>query len=30
MGLLDEKFNSGGVIVTKLDGLINWARHSSM
>ncbi|MEM1407393.1 MAG: NADH-quinone oxidoreductase subunit NuoB [Bacteroidota bacterium] len=30
MGLLDKKFNSGGVMVTKLDDLINWARLSSM
>lgn len=30
MGLLDQKFNSGGAIVTKVDDLINWARLSSM
>jgi NADH-quinone oxidoreductase B subunit len=30
MGLLDKEFNSGGVIVTKVDDLINWARLSSM
>ncbi len=30
MGLLDQKFNSGGVIVTKADDLLNWARLSSL
>lgn len=30
MGLLDKKFTQGGVIVTKLDHLINWARLSSI
>ena len=30
MGLLDQQFNSGGVIVTKIDDLINWARLSSL
>jgi NADH-quinone oxidoreductase subunit B len=30
MGLLDQKFENGGVIITKLDDLINWARLSSM
>jgi NADH-quinone oxidoreductase subunit B len=30
MGLLDQQFEKGGVIVTKLDDLINWARLSSM
>jgi NADH-quinone oxidoreductase B subunit len=30
MSLLDKQFNSGGVIVTKVDDLINWARLSSM
>jgi NADH-quinone oxidoreductase subunit B len=30
MGLLDQEFQNGGVIVTKLDDLINWARLSSM
>ncbi len=29
-GLLDQQFNSGGVVVTKVDDLINWARLSSM
>ena len=28
--LLDQKFENGGVIITKLDDLINWARLSSM
>ena len=30
MGLLDQKFTTGGVIVTKIDDLINWARLSSI
>lgn len=30
MGLLDKQFNSGGVIITKVDDFINWARLSSM
>ncbi len=30
MGLLDKKFDTGGVIVTRLDDLLNWARLSSM
>ena len=30
MGLLDQKFEQGGVIITKLDDLLNWARLSSM
>lgn len=30
MGLLDQQFEKGGVIITKLDDLINWARLSSM
>lgn len=30
MGLLDKKFASGGVVVTKVDDLINWARLSSL
>lgn len=28
--LLDQKFQSGGVIVTKVDDLLNWARLSSL
>lgn len=30
MGLLDQQFESGGVIVTKVDDLLNWARLSSL
>jgi NADH-quinone oxidoreductase B subunit len=30
LGLLDQKFGSGGVIITKVDDLINWARLSSI
>ncbi len=30
MGLLDQKFESGGVIITRIDDLLNWARLSSM
>jgi len=30
VGLLDQKTGNGGVIVTKFDDLINWARLSSM
>lgn len=30
MGLLDQQFGSGGIIVTKVDDLINWARLSSL
>jgi NADH-quinone oxidoreductase subunit B len=30
MGLLDQQFNSGGVVITKVDDLINWARLSSL
>jgi NADH-quinone oxidoreductase subunit B len=29
-GLLDQQFTGGGVIVTKIDDLINWARLSSL
>ena len=29
-GLLDQQFESGGVVVTKVDDLINWARLSSL
>lgn len=28
--LLDQKFNSGGVIITRVDDVINWARLSSI
>lgn len=30
MGLLDQKLNSGGVVITKLEDLTNWARLSSL
>ncbi len=30
MGLLDQQFQHGGVVITKVDDLINWARLSSM
>ncbi|MFT6855252.1 MAG: NADH-quinone oxidoreductase B subunit [Cyclobacteriaceae bacterium] len=30
MGILDHQFEHGGVIITKLDDLLNWARLSSM
>ena len=30
MGLLDQRFENGGVIITKADDLLNWARLSSM
>ncbi|MFT7030027.1 MAG: NADH-quinone oxidoreductase subunit B, partial [Marinoscillum sp.] len=30
MGLLDQKFGQGGIIVTKADDLLNWARLSSL
>jgi len=30
MGLLDQQFGQGGIIVTKVDDLLNWARLSSM
>jgi NADH:ubiquinone oxidoreductase subunit B-like Fe-S oxidoreductase len=29
-GLLDHKFENGGVMVTRLEDLLNWARLSSM
>ncbi len=29
-GLLDQQFNEGGVVITKVDDLINWARLSSL
>ncbi len=28
--LLDQKFGSGGVVVTKVDDILNWARLSSL
>ncbi|WP_421893539.1 NADH-quinone oxidoreductase subunit NuoB [Marinoscillum sp.] len=30
MGLLDQQFGQGGIIVTKADDLLNWARLSSI
>lgn len=30
MGLLDQKFGQGGIVVTKADDLLNWARLSSL
>lgn len=30
MGLLDKQFENGGIVVTKIDDLVNWARLSSM
>jgi NADH-quinone oxidoreductase subunit B len=30
MGLLDQKFENGNVIITSMDNLLNWARLSSM
>lgn len=29
-GLLDQQFGQGGIIVTKVDDLLNWARLSSL
>ena len=29
-GLLDQQFEQGGVIITKVDDLLNWARLSSL
>jgi len=29
-GLLDQEFGKGGVIVTKVDDMVNWARLSSL
>jgi NADH-quinone oxidoreductase subunit B len=29
-GLLDQQFEQGGIIITKVDDLINWARLSSL
>jgi NADH-quinone oxidoreductase subunit B len=30
LGLLDHRFDNGNVFVTSLDGLLNWARLSSL
>jgi len=30
MGLLDQQFGQGGIIITKADDLLNWARLSSL
>lgn len=30
MGLLDQQFGQGGMIITRVDDLINWARLSSL
>jgi NADH-quinone oxidoreductase subunit B len=30
MGLLDQKFGSGGVVITRTEDLLNWARLSSL
>ncbi|BDD00378.1 NADH-quinone oxidoreductase subunit NuoB [Persicobacter psychrovividus] len=30
MGLLDQEFTKGGVIISKVDDLLNWARLSSL
>lgn len=30
MGLLDQKFGQGGIIITRADDLLNWARLSSL
>ncbi len=30
MGLLDKKFDSGGIVITRVDDIINWARLSSL
>ena len=30
MGLLDQKFGTGGVVITKTEDLLNWARLSSL
>jgi NADH-quinone oxidoreductase B subunit len=30
MGLLDQKFGQGGVLVSHVDDLVNWARLSSL
>jgi len=30
MGLLDQRFEHGGIIVTRLDDVLNWSRLSSL
>ncbi|GJQ19680.1 MAG: NADH-quinone oxidoreductase subunit B [Bacteroidia bacterium] len=30
MGILNYKFESGNILITSLDGLLNWARLSSL
>lgn len=30
MGLLDQKFGQGGIVITRVDDVINWARLSSL
>jgi NADH-quinone oxidoreductase subunit B len=30
MGLLDKKFQSGNVVITSVDDILNWSRSSSM
>ncbi|MFN3404333.1 MAG: NADH-quinone oxidoreductase subunit NuoB [Cytophagaceae bacterium] len=30
MGLLDQKFGEGGIVIAKVDDVINWARLSSL
>ncbi len=30
MGFLDQRFENGNVFITSLDGLLNWARLSSL
>ncbi len=30
MGLLDQRFQNGNILITSLDNLLNWARLSSL
>ncbi|EMR03719.1 NADH-quinone oxidoreductase subunit NuoB [Cesiribacter andamanensis] len=30
MGLLDQQFNQGGILISRVDELVNWARLSSL
>lgn len=30
MGLLDQKFENGNIVITNVDNLLNWARLSSL